>query len=185
MIDNGKIGDRVDATVTRGGLSEAIAGIAGRYEVECYDAQGNLKWSDIIDNIVVDSGLNDMLDRWLNGSSYTAAFYVGLCLTSTPIAADTMASHAGWTESSAYSESVRQALTLGAVASKTVNNSASKAVFSINGTATITGAFVTTNSTKGGTTGTLISGGAFSGGSKSVGSGDTLNVQITYTGSSS
>ena len=185
MNDVGKIGDRVDATVTRGALSEAIAGIAGRYEVECYDDQGNLKWSDIIDNLVVDTGLNDMLDKWLKGSTYTAAFYVGLCVTSTPVAGDTMASHAGWTESSAYTEANRQTLTLGTVSAKSVNNSASKAVFSINGTATITGAFVSTNNTKGGTTGTLISGGAFSGGSKAVSSGDTLNVQITYTGSSS
>lgn len=186
MIDSGHIGDRVDATVERGGLSALAVGIAGRYEVECFDAEGNLKWRDFVDNLVVDTGLNDMLDKWLKGSTYTAAFYVGLTgATPTVVAGNTMSSHAGWTDDATYSNATRPALTLGTVASKSVDNSASKAVFNINGTATIGGAFVTTSNTKSGTTGTLISAGAFSGGNKSVSNGDTLNVQITYTGSSS
>lgn len=186
MISNGQIGDRVDATVERGGIAEQVVGLMGRYEVECRDATGRLKWRDVIDNLVVDVGLNDMLDKWLKGSAYTAAFYVGLTGgTPTVVAGNTMSSHAGWTDDTTYSNATRPALTLGTVSAKAVDNSASKAVFNINGTATIGGAFVTTNNTKGGTTGTLISAGAFSGGNKSVSSGDTLNVQITYTASSS
>ena len=95
-----------------------------------------------------------------------------------------MSSHAGWTEVTAYSESVRQTLTLGTVSSQSVDNSASKAVYSINGTATVGGIFVTTDSTKSGTSGTLYGGGAFTGGDKSVGSGDTLNVTVTLTAAS-
>lgn len=186
MIDSGHIGDRVDATVERGGIADQAVGIMGRYEVECYDATGRLKWRDEIANLVVDTGLNDMLDKWLKGSTYTAAFYVGLTgATPTVAAGNTMSSHAGWTDDATYSNATRPALTLGTVSAKSVDNSASKAVFNINGTATIGGAFVTTSNTKSGTTGTLISAGAFSGGNKSVSNGDTLNVQITYTGSSS
>lgn len=92
-----------------------------------------------------------------------------------------MASHAGWTEIQDYSEGVRQTLTLGTVSSQSVSNSASKAVFSINGTATVGGAGICTNSTKGGTSGTLYGAGAFTGGNRSVISGDTLNVTITCT----
>ena len=180
------LGDRVRSLLSSNVESASRLGFAGRYEIECFDATGRLKWRDVIDNLVVDTGLNDALDKWLKGSTYTAAFYVGLVSSTPTIAAgDTMSSHAGWTDNATYSNATRPALTLGTVASKSVDNSASKAVFNINGTATIGGAFVTTSNTKSGTTGTLISAGAFSGGNKSVSSGDTLNVQITYTGSSS
>jgi len=157
-----------------------------RYMVECFDQNGNLKWVEEFDNLVVNAGLNDSLDKHFKASSYTAAWYVGLTTGSpTFAAADTMSSHAGWTESTIYSESVRQTLTLGTVASQSVNNSASKAAFSINSSGTVGGAFVTTNNTKSGTTGTLYGGGAFSGGNRSVASGDTLNVTITLSASAS
>lgn len=152
------------------------------YVVECFGPDGKLKWTDDIHNIVVYAGLNDLLDKYLKGSSYTAAWYVGLTGASpTPANADTMASHGGWTDDATYSNATRPALTLGTVASQSVDNSASKAVFNINGTATIGGAFVVSNSTKSGTTGTLYGVGAFTGGNKSVGSGDTLNVTVTLT----
>ncbi len=155
------------------------------YNIDCYDSYGNLKWTEEVHNTVVNVGLNDVLDKYFKGSTYTAAFYVGLTDgTPTVAAADTMSSHAGWTEVTAYSESVRQTLTLGTVSSQSVDNSASKAVYSINGTATVGGIFVTTDSTKSGTSGTLYGGGAFTGGDKSVGSGDTLNVTVTLTAAS-
>jgi len=150
------------------------------YDVECYDKDGNLKWVDGFDNLVVNTGLDDILNKYFKGSSYTAAHYVGLKGAGTIAAADTMASHAGWAESTAYSEGARQTLTLGSVSGQSVSNSASKAVFSINGTATIAGAFLATDSTKGGTSGTLYGAGDFSG-SRSVESGDTLNVTATLT----
>lgn len=156
------------------------------YLFECYDSSGNLKWTEEVKNLVVNVGLDDILDKYYKGSTYTAAHYVGL-LSGTPTiaAADTMASHAGWTEIVDYSESVRQTLTLGTVSSQSVDNSASKAAYSINGTATIGGAFVTTDSTKSGTTGTLVGAATFTAGNRSVLSGDTLNVTVTLTAASS
>lgn len=141
-------------------------------------------WTVEFDNLVTTAGLNDSLDKHFKGSAYTAAWYVGLT-TGTPsfAAADTSASHAGWTESTAYSEGARQTLTLGTVAAGSVDNSASKAVFSINATATVGGAFVISNSTKGGSTGVLYGGGAFSGGNRSLLSGDSLSITITLTAS--
>ena len=63
-----------------------------------------------------------------------------------------------------------------------ISNSASVAVFSINGTATIAGAFLTSNNTKGGTTGILFSASDFqSPGDRSVVSGDTLNVTYQFS----
>lgn len=178
-------GARFGAEIRRGGGLAEQAAFANRYLVECFDADGKLKWRDFIENAMMNVGLNDVLDKYWKGSSYSAAHYVGLLTgAASPIvfgAADTMSSHTGWTEFTNYSESTREALTLGTVASQSVDNSASKASFSITGSGTIDGAFITTDSTKSGTTGTLVAAGVFTGGSKSVGNGDTLNVTITLT----
>lgn len=100
------------------------------------------------------------------------------------VAADTIASHAGWTENVGYSEATRPAITLGTVASQSVDNSAAKAVFTANATGSITGVFVATDNTKGGTTGLLYGGGVFVQGTKGVTTSDTLNVTTTFTAAS-
>lgn len=158
-----------------------------RYVVECRDKFGNLKWTDEFDNLVVNAGLDDALDKHFKGSSYTAAWYVGLTDgTPTFAAGDTMASHAGWTEVTAYDEAARQTLTLGSVSGQSVDNSASKAQFTISTNSTVIGGcFVATDSTKGGSSGTLYGGGAFSAGDKTLDDGDTLSVQVTLSASAS
>ena len=86
----------------------------------------------------------------------------------------------GWQEMTSYDEANRQTLTLGTVASQSVNNSASKAVFTISATKTVAGAFVITNNTKGGTTG-IIMGAAFFSTARDVLDDDTLNITVTLT----
>jgi len=156
------------------------------YHFEAFDPDGNLKWEETCCNIVPNVGLDDILDKYLKGSAYTAAFYVMLTDgTPTVAAGDTMASHVGWAEVVAYTEATREALTLGTVSGQSVDNSASKASFSINAdTTTIGGAALTTNSTKSGTTGTLYSVAAFTAGDKLLDNGDTLNVTVTCTAAS-
>lgn len=164
-----------------GGVDEQLS-ITGSYEVTCYDANGNLKWTDSFKNLVVTVGKNDLLTQYFKGSGYTAAWYLGLvdgASSPTYNAADTMSSHAGWSESTAYSNSTRPAPSFGSASSGSLATTAT--AFNINGTATIAGAFMTTDSTKSGTTGTLYSAGNFTGGSRAVANGDTLNV--TYTAS--
>lgn len=173
------------ASVTSGREGEMGTKFRNLYEFECYDADGNLKWKDHGYNTVVNVGLDDVLDKYFKGSTYTAAHYVGLTDgTPTPAAGDTMVTHAGWADDATYSDPTRPALTLGPVSGQSVNNSASKATFNINGTATIGGAFVTTDNTKSGTAGTLYGVVAFSGGDRSVASGDTVNVTVTLTAAS-
>jgi hypothetical protein len=150
------------------------------YTVTCHDRYGRLKWREEIPNLVTNVGRDDVLDKYFKGSTYTAAWFVGLKGSGSAAAGDTAASHAGWSEVTAYSESVRQTLTLGSVSGQSVSNSASKAVFSINGTATVAGAFIISNNTKGGTTGILYSAGDFAA-SRSVASGDTVRVTATLT----
>lgn len=136
------------------------------------------KWRDEHRNTVLTLGKNKLLDEGFAGSSYTAAWYVFLISSSgysAISAADTAASHAGWTESTAYSESTRVAASWSAASSGSKALSAA-ASFSINGTDTIKGGGVWSNSTKGGTTGVIYSAGLFSGGDRAVVNTDTLNV---------
>jgi hypothetical protein len=160
----------------------------GVFTVKCFDAEGNLKWTEENHNLVVNVGLKDMNDKYFSGSSYTAAWYIGLygaAASNDPAAGDTMSSHAGWTEVTAYSESTRPAATFGAATTadpSVITNSSSVAVFSINGTTTVGGAFLTSDDTKGGTTGILFSASDFqSPGDRSVVSGDVLNVTYQFS----
>ena len=153
------------------------------YQVECFGPDGVLKWVEEFDNLVVTAGLNKYLDATLKTGLASPAWYVGLVDNAgwTGYAAgDTMASHTGWAESTAYSNATRPAFTPGTISGGSVDNSAAKAQFNINASATIRGAFMADNSTKGGTTDTLLGEGDFSA-SRSVQNGDTLNVTVTAT----
>lgn len=172
----------IGATAGKSGGQSEVLDAHGTYTVECRDKDGNLKWSDTIENLVVTVGKNDLLDKYFQGSAYTAAWYMGLVnggTTPTYAAADTMASHGGWTEIVPYSESTRP--TVGWNAASAGSKVSTVTAFTINATATVAGCFMTTSNTKSGTTGTLYSAGSFTTGNKAVVSGDTLNV--TYTAS--
>lgn len=144
---------------------------------------GQRIWFDEWTNRIVNVGLNDVLDKYFKGSAYTAAHYVGLTDgTPTDAAGDTMGSHAGWTEVIAYSESVRQTYTPGTVSGQAVNNSGSKATFSINAdSTTIGGAFLATGSAKSETASILLAVGAFSSGDLTLNNGSTLTVQSNFS----
>lgn len=152
-------------------------------EVVCLDSQGNVKWVEKAKNLVTTVGKNFGLDTLFAGSAYTATWFGGLvddASFSAYSAADTMASHAGWLESVAYSNSTRVAPTFSA-ASGGSKTTSTPMVFNINATATIRGLFLNTVDTKSGTTGTLYSAGDFTGGSRNVQNGDTLNVTLTLS----
>ena len=155
----------------------------GAWMFTAKDSDGNVKWEEEIPrNIVVNAGLDYLLDTGLSGGTPITTWYIGLTDgTPTVAGADTMASHAGWVEVVAYSDATRLAWVDGGVSSQSVDNSASVATFNINGTTTVGGAFLISVSTKGGTTGTLYAAGAFTGGDRALSSGDTLEVTATFT----
>ncbi len=161
--------------------------VENRYKVVCHDKNGNLKWIDYISNLIVNVGLDDILDKYLEGSTYTAAHYMGLTDgTPTVNAADTMASHAGWVEVTAYDEGARQTIVWDGVASQSNDNSVSPSVFTISANSTtIGGAFVALSATKGESASTLYGAGAFDAGDKSLDDNDTLTVTITATAAAS
>lgn len=153
-----------------------------RYLVECLDKDGNLKWTEDVENLVTTVGKNDLADKYFGGSSYTAAWFIGLIdnASYTAVAAgDTMASHAGWIEGVPYSDATRLAPTWGA-ASGGVKAASTYVEFSINATLTVKGAFMNSVSTKSGTTGILYSAAAFAA-NRAVVSGDKLRVTPTMT----
>lgn len=159
-----------------------LLGAAGVRVDDLVSGGGELLWERRAHNIVTNAGLDEILDKFWKGSGYTAAHYLGLTDgTPTVAAGDTMSSHAGWSEVTGYSESTRQALTLGSVSSQSISNSGSKAVITASGTITVGGAFSTTSSTKGGTTGVLVSVAAFSGGDESLSASETLTITYTFS----
>lgn len=183
--------DIVSSGLIAGTSAGEKAFATGKYIVECFDKDGNLKWVAESKNLVVNVGLQYMAGVALTSTAQITAWYIGLYGTATsnnPAAGDTMASHAGWTEITAYSEANRPTATFAAATlanPSVVTNTASKAVFTSNGTSTIGGAFLTSNNTKGGTTGTLFSAADFAApGDRAVVSGDILNVtyQFSLTG---
>lgn len=157
--------------------------IAQLYKVECFDSEGNLKWKDGFENLVVTVGRNHYLDATLVSGSASPAWYVGLKNATAAVAGDTMASK-GFTELTPYSEANRPAFTPSAPAAGSTDNSANKAEFSINASATIGGAFLVNNNTKGGTAGILLGAGEFST-ARAVVDGDILRVTVTCTITSS
>jgi len=160
---------------------------SGFYTVECVGADGVVKWTDKLDNLVVNQGIQYMAGTGLTSVSQITTWYIGLYgagASNNPAAGDTMASHSGWTEVVPYSNATRPTCTFATATTanpSVATNSASPAVFNINATATVGGAFLVSNNTKSGTTGTLFSASDFTTGDRNVVSGDTLNVTYTFS----
>lgn len=159
--------------------------INGYYTVDCYGADGELKWSDDIHNLVTLVGRNRTLDVIL-GNIAAGAIFMGLKGTGTPVAADTQASHASWLEVGGANAPVftgnrpTPSFAAAAAGSKTTSAAVS---FAITSSGTVAGCFINIggSATKDSTTGTLFSAGDFTGGSRAVINGDTLNVSYTAT----
>ena len=159
----------------------------GVFTLQCFDKDGKLKWEESTHNLVVNTGLQDMNNKYFKGSGYSAAWYMGLITGpgsgTTIAAADTLASHSGWTEFTDYS-GTRPAITFGTPTTadpSVITNSATPSAFSISGAGgVVAGAFICTAAS--GTSGTLFSASDFqSPGDRTVVSGDTLNVTYTFS----
>jgi hypothetical protein len=199
-----KCGDVSDASVGRNAIHNETVGVNGYYTVQCHDKDGNLKWEDGFPNQVVQVGKQLMLNTLLTGSSYTVVGpYMGLVATSSPTFSptDTMTSHSGWTEFVNYTYSGSAVRGTAAFSASTGNNSttsgsnvvtsslSSSLVFTITSTGgTVSGCFIVTGTgavnTQSSTAGTLYSAGAFTGGTKTTSSGDTLTVSYSTTATS-
>jgi hypothetical protein len=162
----------------------------GRYKVQCFECDGGpLLWEADFDNVVCTAGKNLALDTILAGSAYTVTGpYMGLISSvgfSAVAAADTMASHAGWTEAGSTNAPTFAARVAPAWSAASGGSKATSAAvsFTMTGAGTLGGAFIVFGTgavtTLMSTAGTLLSAGAFSGGNQVVSSGNV--VTVTYS----
>lgn len=109
------------------------------------------------------------------GAAYTAAWFLGLKGSGTPVVGDTLATHGTWAEVNPYTGN-RPAITFGTSASG--SNTATAVSYTVTSSATVAGAFVASVNT--GTAGILYSAGDFAS-ARAVVAGDVLNVSLTVS----
>lgn len=167
-------------TVSINSSAASVTGSGTSFSAELDD-------SPIADIIIVGAGAAgvDLKTTVTTRSSATAltltanasTTVTGAAFATEPVPGDTMSSKQ-FNEDTNYGNANRPAWTKnGSPAAGAMSNSSSKASFSVNATARIFGAFLTSSNTVGGTTGTLYGGGLFTV-SRQLFSGDTLNVQV-------
>ena len=166
-------------------LLRAIAG--SRWNFECYDKHGNLKWAELDrPNIITNEGFNAWLDIMFHGATQITAWYIFPVETDTTAAVTMTYAVPVFTEWDGYSEATRQAFDEAAASSQSITNSASKAVYTSSETKTLYGGALvgggtdadTKNDTAGG--GTLFCYSKFSVG-KPVENTDTFKIYCTIS----
>lgn len=178
-----KISDR-KAGHEDGGECDVIK-LKGRFVVKHF-RDGVQIGEHVVENLVTNVAKNALFDTYFNQLTQQVStnHFMGLIDSaswSTVAATDTMSSHVGWTESSAYTAATRPAWSQGAASGQAVTNP-SPISFTMNASATIKGLFINSGATgnvKGGSAGTLWSAGQFSNGDAVVVASDVL--QVTYT----
>lgn len=138
-----------------------------------------------VGNIVVDQGLNHLLNVAFNGATQINPWFLGLFEGNyTPVAGVNAATIVGAsTECIAYSEATRPEFIEVASTAKSITNSAAKATFTFTSNKTIYGAFLISDATKSGTAGTLFSAAKFAA-AKAVVATDQLLLTYTFTAAS-
>lgn len=176
----------MDYERTAGGviLPSAKLAVGGFFHVE------HFRENELIDefnteNLVVNEGLDHVLNTVLHAGGQITTWYLGLFEGNyTPTSALTAATvTASSTESTAYDETTRQEYVEAASSGQSVTNAASKATFTMNATKNIYGAFLVSASAKSATTGTLMSAARFSA-AKAVVAADQLLLTYTFAASS-
>lgn len=140
-------------------------------------------------NLVPNAALNHILNLLGNHEAIYANRYVSIYGNNyVPVVADVMSTFPGGGVAGEittyYSESTRPAYTTVSSTAQLLTNTASKATFtaaSITGTVTIYGSFVTTNNTKAGTTGLLVSAAKFSTARTFEANGDQLILKVEFS----
>ena len=137
--------------------------LIGHYEFKLLDPDGNLIREWELDNLVVNQGLNDLLNVYLNAGSQKTQWYVGLFQGNyAPSLTDTASNWAANApEASNYTSATRPVWTPAAASAQSITNSASPASFTFNANITLYGIALVSNNVIGGTGGTLFSEAAF------------------------
>lgn len=154
------------------------------WHVAAHNAAGELLWEEENPNIVFEAAINDLLAVYFKDGTKKPNWYIGLINSPATLAlTDTLASHPGWTENTNYVSATRKDVVFSPPASRSINSTASKAVFTITGAGgNIFGTFLCSENTKGGTAGILYAAAGFANGAKLLSASDTLTVAVVITG---
>lgn len=142
-------------------MNESRLSLRGKFVFRLYGPDGRPAATRIVNNGITLLAINNLFDVYFRNGSPAAAWFLGLIdntdFDEVDSENDSMSTHAGWTELTAeYDEATRPAWGPDAAASQAIANSL-KATFTFNAAKDVRGFFVTSSSTKGGTTGTLWS----------------------------
>ena len=178
-------GDTCLATVDRGATHKEGMEMHGHYHVVCHGADGVVKWEDEINNIVTTVGKTLTITGAVTNTAQGVS-YMGLKGTGTALVGDTQASHGSWLEVGTTNlptyTAPRKTPTWSTASAGSISPTVAQ-VFAMTSSGTVAGCFLNVNGTSAidNTTGTLFSAGDFTGGYKTVTSGDTLSVTYTAT----
>lgn len=195
MQDNLNVQEGLGVQVLRGSGLGDLLNAAGAFKFQCFDAEGNLKWEDTLQNTVMTEGKNLAFSTLFAGSSYSVTGpYMGLISNvsySAISANDTGAQingsngwkEAGGTNTPGYSGNRKTAVWASASAGSIALSAALQFTMNSGTNVIVKGAFIVLGSgavnTKDDAHGTLWCAGTFSGGDKTVSSGDVLNVSYS------
>lgn len=181
MRSKGKIGSKFGAMVQANSGLYVPSKPRGFWTMSCL-RDGEEIWREEWENLVVNAGLTYLIGAGLISVTQITTWYIGLVNGASPTfaAADTMASHGGWTENTNYDEANRVTWQGAAGAAGVTTNAGNVGVFTMSSSVTIGGAFLTSNNTKGGTTGTLYAAGDFAV-DRSVVDNDVLQVTAVFS----
>lgn len=184
MREKSNIGETMAAGAMAGAGVGGEIGIVGHWVFTAYRPDGvggrSLLWEEDTSNLVVNQGLDTLLGSTLGAWTQTTSWFVGVTSGNPTIAAaDTGGTHAGWVEFTGYTATERVGYTPGAVSGQSIDNSAAKASITLNADGSIGGGFLINVNSKGVDGSSLYAVGSFA--LKTLSSGDTLEVQATFT----
>jgi len=173
----------------------ALTLINSKWNFECYNTQGALKWAEYNrPNLMTDAGINYLLDVMFHGTSNVSKWYIALVESNTSPAANMTYATPTYTECTAYTGGTRPEFNEAEASSKSITNAANKAAYTMSGDKTLYGAALVGGGTGEGSAeipgntadeaGILMCYSKFST-SKPVESGDVFKCWCTITGASS
>lgn len=159
-------------------------GVQGKFVFKAYK-NGLKLWEEVATNAWTDEGLQYLADRCFKGIIPSLLTYnMGIIDTGAVLASgDTMGSHVGWTENVTYDEATRVTWGQGDPSvTANVVTILGGVFFNMNiNSQVLAGAFISSDNTKGGTSGTLFTTGLFDQGDKILDAGVVLSVTYTVT----
>jgi len=162
--------------------------VRSHWDIECYDRNGKLKFTGHAENCCTAEGLNKLLNVMFHAAAAISTWYIALFETNTtPLDTHTYAVP-GYTECTAYDETVRQEFVEAEATGKSMSNTAAKATFTMNATKTLYGAALVGGGSPANGKGDTAGGGVLYAAAKfdtakPVESGDTFKVTCTLTAS--